>query len=274
MPLNCYKCSNTFGSVNDLIKHMRNDHLIRNNSNIYCKQNLCLRLFYNFNSFRKHLHTHITEIEQCANININDDMLSSNQTTQMADVENVTENTNNLEMISKLFNDIPEFNKNIFSFVTEMYNNSLVPRKFVQFVIDNTETRICKGVIKGLEAIVDRLSQLNEDEHTLQDIKKLFQVYENCVTDVNTEYKCVKLYKELDIWVSVKDVLIANRLKKNESEGGANFENVDVHLKMVSLSDLLKKVLKKSDNINKLKSYISDIQKGDNIISNFVQGGN
>ncbi|KAF2889963.1 hypothetical protein ILUMI_16211 [Ignelater luminosus] len=153
-----------------------------------------------------------------------------------------------------------------------MYNNSIVPRKFVQFVIRNIEKILCKGFRKVLNGFKrNRLSELNKTVENLNFLEQMVNTVENRFQDVNTEYKCTKLYEESGLLVSSKTVQIGEKMKPSRSNNDVVLKPVSACIKMISLIDLFTNVLTSGELLNDMKTHYSELLKETNVVSNFVQ---
>lgn len=129
--MNCFKCSCTFSYVFELVKHLRNDHFLKDNDILHCKEDQCFRVFNNFNSFRKHLNGHgVKNSRENKNLLINDQefkKFAANNSFSPKKI-NATYVGNTDESNFDILVQLDDFKKYIRNFVLGMYNNSMERR--------------------------------------------------------------------------------------------------------------------------------------------------
>lgn len=187
---------------------------------------------------------------------------SSSCSINLAETESDNTSTDAPDLIKAR---IDGFQIDVLEFVYEIYNNSLVPRKFV---IYNVERILCKGVI----SVFNKMSALQETDSNITFFEQLFSSTENLFAGVNTEYKCVKLYKESGLNIPCKTVQIGERLqKKYTASMEVILEPHSVCIKVISLADLFSTFLSTGKLLHCMKDYYQQLQQETTIISNFVQ---
>jgi hypothetical protein len=145
----CFKCSRKQCiDINTFIKHLRNDHFLTDNNDLHCGIEQCWRTFNYFNSFRQQSHIH-DQNQILQKIEVNKTSVESYVEYSDYDEEIVQESysedaSNNIFLVTKIFNS------ELFNFVNEMYNNSVVPRKCVQFYHPKI-IFFCKGLTSALK---------------------------------------------------------------------------------------------------------------------------
>ncbi|KYM97728.1 hypothetical protein ALC62_11588, partial [Cyphomyrmex costatus] len=113
-------------------------------------------------------------------------------------------NTNNLQEVPSLLETLSTFhdalssnhNSSIIRFIANLYNNSLIPRSFVQEVVDSVKNIFCSGVVCDVKRVIsDRLQNLNEDPDIINTVTSMFETIENSFNYVDTEYKRLQYFK-------------------------------------------------------------------------------
>lgn len=141
--MRCFKCKQLFESASNLFLHFRLIHGLDKNDIYKCNENDCVRIFSNINSFRKHIysnHSNCSSSIQIANgINIKSKVNSScNISDQaMCDVIDIKKSSFDNTSIPAVYNKI-NMTTETAKFICALYNNSLVPRNVVQFIVETT----------------------------------------------------------------------------------------------------------------------------------------
>ena len=181
----CFVCDEIFLLPKTLIYHLKHEH--GRLDQFTCKENNCERSFSSLNSFRKHI---ASVHERSVNPNnCNKNSKQSNKIECQTSSEVPTQlNANNLQEVPSLLETLTTFhdtlssnhNSSIIQFIANLYNNSLIPRSFVQEVVDSVKNIFCSGVICDIKRVIsDRLQNLNEDPDIINTVTSMFETIEN-----------------------------------------------------------------------------------------------
>jgi len=203
----CFVCDRIFLLPKTLIYHLKHEHERLDQFN--CKENNCKRSFSSLNSFRKH----IASVHKNS-INTNNYNKNSKQEYKIkfqTNSEVLTQlNTNNLQEVPSLletFHDALSSNHNssIIQFIASLYNNSLIPRSFVQEVVDSVKNIFCSGIICDINRMVsNRLQSLNEDPDIINTVMNMLETIDNSFNHVDTEYKRLQYCKSSGQYTSTQ----------------------------------------------------------------------
>lgn len=267
--MNCFKCSSNFNATNELLKHLRGDHFLKDNDILHCKQNNCFRMFNSFNSFRKHLNQHAGQIlskPPCV-----DKSSDSFNNSYNKNSHSLVSDKNTTHDQTTLLQNIDNFKSDFMNLVIEMYSNPLVPRKFVQSVIIKYENIICNFLKPCEEFVMSRLKELYDSDENIKIVEKLFHCFQNVFGDFNTEYKCIESLKNSEIFVSSQNVSIGQTLQKIYKNNTVVLTPTTLQFKMLSLVNLFTKLLNTNHLLNDMTEYMEKMLRDNTIVSNFVQ---
>jgi hypothetical protein len=126
-----------------------------------CGENKCFRIFSSIDAFKKHVRSHVLPLDKAKNSN---EQLTVVQNTDNGDTfENPIVNLNSAipsyhEPVSFNITEFQdELHSNIIHFMSEMYNNSLIPRNFIQFIVSEVKKIFCDKTIPHLKNITTHL---------------------------------------------------------------------------------------------------------------------
>lgn len=242
-----------------------------------CGEPNCYRNFSNVAAFRKHIYKHFstsrTHVTCCTTSdtvsNVNSyDAMPCTSTLVTASYEN-TPLSPSLDTI-----DLgQEFSNTITSFISEMYNNSLVPRNFVNFVITQINTIFCKGPIENLAEVVrDQLFQLQASEESVQKIDNAFQIITNCLSPFKTEHRCLKYFRNCGKYITPVTFTIGTQyVWRKTKTGSVSFGPKTVTGTLVPLIQIFTILFQKKGVLSATINYINRLNSVKSY-ENFIQG--
>lgn len=241
----CFVCDQIFLLLKTLIYHLKHEHGRLDKFN--CKENNCKRSFSSLNSFRKHIvSVHASSVNSN---NCNKNSKESNKIEFQISSEVPTQlNANNSQEVPSFLETLTTFhnalssnhNSSIIQLIANLYNNSLIPRSFVQEVIDSVKNIFCSGVISDIKRVVsDRLQSLNEDPDIINTITSMFETIENSFNHVNTEYKRLQCFKSLGQYVPPRSFVIGQRTVEKRINGNVILEPALVFGQIIEIRQVL-----------------------------------
>ncbi|KYQ46570.1 hypothetical protein ALC60_14429 [Trachymyrmex zeteki] len=198
---------------------------------------LCFKIFHVMNaSYPPEAETAWTFIEQLV---VHESLLNPNNSNKNSKQDNKIEfqtnsqipmqlNTNNLQEVPSLLETLTTFhdslssnhNSSIILFIANLYNNSLIPRSFVQEVVNSLKNIFCSGVICDIKQVVsNRLQSLNEDLDIINTVTSMFETLENSFNHVDTEYKRLQYFKSSGQYIPPRSFVIGQRTIEKRING-------------------------------------------------------
>jgi len=189
-------------------------------------------------------------------------------------------NTNNLQEVPSFletltFHDALSSNHNssIIQFIASLYNNSLIPRSFVQEVVDSVKNIFYSGVICDVKRVVsNRLQSLNEDPDIINTVTSTLETIENSFNYVDTEYKRLQYFKSLGQYIPPRSFVIGQRTIEKRINGNIILEPALVFGQIVEIRQVLSLLFQRPNFLHLMKSHYNELMSNNIVCSNFVQG--
>lgn len=146
----CYVCNLSLENSKSLVFHLKHDHNLGEYDVYKCAHPGCFRIFSCLNSFGRHIRT-IHERNTTVTDEICNENAVCNLVNNSADIQHKNEPLNydlNIPIIKETHN------KKVTSFISKLYYNSLIPRKVVQRVIQESMKVFFTGKITDLKKCV------------------------------------------------------------------------------------------------------------------------
>lgn len=138
-----------------------------------------------------------------------------------------------------------------------MYHNSLIPRKFVNFIITEVNTIFCTGIVQQLREIVHKeLLECQADEQKINKVLASFGVVENSLCNFTTEYKCFSFFKNSGTYVPPIDYIIGSRNIFKQNRDNTTLIPKKVIGKMMPITKVFQILFEKPDVFEATISYI------------------
>lgn len=232
------------------------------------------------NSFRKHI------------ASVHESLLNPNNSNKNSKQDNKIEfqtnsqipmqlNTNNLQEVPSLLETLTTFhdslssnhNSSIILFIANLYNNSLIPRSFVQEVVNSLKNIFCSGVICDIKQVVsNRLQSLNEDLDIINTVTSMFETLENSFNHVDTEYKRLQYFKSSGQYIPPRSFVIGQRTIEKRINGNVILEPALVFGQIVEIRQVLTLLFQRANFLHLMKSHYNEMMSNNIVYSNFVQG--
>lgn len=184
----CYYCSKNFSSSNSFLYHFKICHTPTREYR--CGQNNCYRIFSSLISFRKHVHEHFNKVNNAEQLHGS----CSSSTSSVpgpakilpSDTRDIEEegDEDTLKSLEETLIHSPlaintdycdQLVSNINNFVAEMYNNSLVPRQFFQFVISQINSIFCNRLMQNMDKFLRHTRHSKGFSNSCRFFEKFFQ---------------------------------------------------------------------------------------------------
>lgn len=275
----CYYCGDNFSSAKKFLHHFRLSHSLLSHTEYRCGEVQCFRIFSTYDSFRKHISKHFNELYKSNNTisenNLNCTVKLQSQANCLNDIDTIPETDFISE--SNLFKaeDLKKMlSKEIKIFISEMYNNSLIPRNFVQYVIDKVKTIFCNQIITHIRRAVSELAvkYLLPLEEVTQ-IENLFTTAQTCFEQLETEYKRLKNFESCGEYIQPDNFVIGHRqiYKYNTKTQVKQFDTIPVVGQIIPLRKVFKALFEKPEVFKETQANVSNILKSKTYV-NFIQG--
>lgn len=273
----CYLCKMNFYDLNILMKHLKNVHRLKTNSEYRCSEIDCGQIFDYSSNFKRH----------CRRKHPNPDNNSSISNPKHPAISNQTEPEISLETDS-IQNNIPllnsesssstgnknELNMNKFisgplKFVLECHNKNNFTRKDVldmQCLIKENITKVVHDSLQDLAYKYEGLRQSSEYMQLLNFCKNPFDPFK-------TEYKLLKWLEENNLIGALKVFCIDSVITGIFSNGNLIFDEKKTTGVILPLKFQFQKFLEKNNNFNKMQHALEYFKnQKEKTFENFVQG--
>lgn len=209
----CFVCNNLFERVNLLISHLKLIHNLTPYDKFVCMQNSCPQIFFNINSYKRHLNNHSCDEKP----SLNDCQLncSVNNIEQLPKVStDLNQTTINDEFNLNNFESI--FKKSSLAFMCKLHSENNLSRKIVN--------EICLDVVDNITSLIsDVLEKLviNNFGDLKDTLRSLISIIKNPFEDFSSEYKLLKALEHRNLVVPPKQLIPHNELNIIVREGNA-----------------------------------------------------
>ncbi|XP_055907606.1 uncharacterized protein LOC129942617 [Eupeodes corollae] len=227
----CFKCLKHYPSSDDLIRHLKYDHLIKN-GNLQCKQNECHQKFSSYRNLRRHLEnlhknskiivdqsisrTHAT-INTSRNFEI-----SVSQVVEPFEVE-----VSKKYFIGEIINDL---RIKALTLSLKLYARTFMPQKEV-LEIQKMISSFLSTITNSIELIT--LGKIPEE--ITKEFDTLLSFCSDPYQEVKTEHKMFKVLSELKIFEAPKSFVIENKISEKVVKGIPTFDVKSINVYMMSL---------------------------------------
>lgn len=214
----CFLCSKEVCSINTLFKHFKIFHSNSIISNYKCYVSNCQRLFDSLNSYRKHLKLHDeNQFNEIQHLNFNDNTTFCSQNNHKIQDDYNTHNQTNLKIENteiSLENFKNSVSNDAIQLMSKWYNKSVIPRKHIQFLIEDiiffqTHLTFLK------DEVINTLKLNNSSCDTISHISSMFEVLEDPFKELKTEHLRLKVLKNLGFLIRPDEVQMGSKKKKN-----------------------------------------------------------
>lgn len=287
----CYICLKDIVSSKGLVYHYKYDHGLKDDDKYICTFSSCLRSFYLVNSFRKHLKVHATT-EASKFLDNTEIPLGKNDNSSVLEntkTENVTEcfsqslsgsnsvaNDSFEDLISSLKDKEECHNLNVELFVSSLYNNPLIPRKTVQFIVEKVNSLFCNSnslLMELKEFLVRFLLKSGQNENTdLQIINSIFQTIGNSFSAFLTEHRSFSHFASQGNLILPNKFVIGQRLVSKTQNGNVLMETQNVYEVVVSLKDVFRVLFEIPGFFDVMKKHQKNLLTQRKVLTNFIQG--
>lgn len=280
----CFVCMNNFPSVFSLCLHLKIVHKLESNDTHGCRENNCMRDFANSKSFRNHLKSkHCFEKKETVDENIAEcvepkNIFSSNSTAfslpsvSSSSGPSASSSTASLAIISLTLDDFKKLmNDECMLFLSKLYNSSLLPRKYIQELIDFVSEFLSGGFVTILKNfVIDILKMYATEEKHITDVENMFQMLLNPFADYKTEYLRMKMFETSTFFIKPIQYKIGERQKPSSSSDEVVTNFVDVTGQFVPLHKVFTKIFEIPNVYDDIQLYIQQLQD-EKLISNIYQ---
>lgn len=157
-------------------------------------------------------------------------------------------------------------------FAAKLYGYGDVPRNRSQSIIDDTR-ELVQSVIKELKReVIKILDSTNTKEQNIFKIETIFNRDVPLFKNIETEWRCLKSFKELGTYVAPKQYLIGEREEFMTENGIQESKIVPVTAEFIPIRHVFTQFFSSSRILNETINYVNSLKENKNIISNFVQG--
>lgn len=225
----CFECLKSFISIDILINHIRNFHLLA--QDFVCKQVNCYRTFSRLNRLKYHLVTHHTKCEMVLQSNVGKQFERfNNAQIHVLEHENVAQDK--FECTTNSNDDTFGISKLVYNgiihFISKMYNSSSLPRNIVTDVISNVK-ELTEDIFVSIEST---LKKQNVAEDALNTVRTINSEVNNIFEMLDTEHKRLKVLKNSKCYIEPSRFFIGERLikkvdKKKSYEANMVIENAE-----------------------------------------------
>lgn len=258
----CFHCKKYFATPKSFFYHYKLDHKTKD---FRCGKKNCFRLFSTLKSFRKHILLHFENSGNLSFVNNRSKPIegtpSTSSATNSCQEDKYEKEENPLPSLNN--RDVPnDFSTKLKVFVAKMYDNSLVPRSFINFVLNQIDELFCKGLIHDIGNTVYRqFKKYNASDEDLSNTKNLFDAAVNSLSDFKTEYRCLTQFKNCGEYIAPSNFIIGSRLKyARKKSNNVSLVPSDVIGKIIPLRKVFTILFEKSGVYESVQDYVNEIK--------------
>ncbi|KAL4710135.1 hypothetical protein ACJJTC_016537 [Scirpophaga incertulas] len=156
--------------------------------------------------------------------------------------------------------------------ISSLYANPLVPRKTVQVFLASLQTYFEKSEIFLFNKFYSMVAPQQNVKDIDTAIKKTLQISSNTFRAFDTEYKCLKHFKQLGTYLESREVVIGQRLETKQTFTGFSMVPVPCTEQIFPLRDILEFFFSINNVLKDTLDYLNCIMKNPFGIENIVQG--
>lgn len=255
MPL-CPNCESSLACISALWLHLSVVHRAEKSSQFRCREKNCLRIFSNWNDFKRHLlNTHnfqaianepsivsavakVPNYENCTSSCTENDNDNSNLIYE--------DNTSDLENSAK---------KLILQFLAKLYANHKLPRNFVQDIFLDVKELVFEMVAFTKRNIRYEINKANSSI-TFAVIESVLDSFHESFNRLSTEKRCFKAFQESGNFLSVENYIIGDMLDNVVQKGIMVKKIVPVQAQFLPMRNVLQKVFSLPGVFSKVRNYV------------------
>lgn len=279
--ISCYYCKFYTNSLKSFTCHFKMYHP-EIEHNYSCGEPQCFRVFSSWTAFKRHLLYHIK------NSNLKS-FVTSEHTSVQGEHSNVQEavtkassgkNCTVNETHDNINHIIDDTFKHVLKdkmiyFISEMYNNSLIPRNFIQFIIKKFQELFCEDILPYISnRMLKFLSQCNHCNNHVnfsEEMQSIVGICEHLLDDLDTEYKRFNYFQKHGNFIEPQDFIIGYKNIFTSSKHSTVLTTKAVTGKIIPIRKLLK-VLFEKDGVFFLTQQFIETLRSSNTYQNFIQG--
>lgn len=274
----CPFCYKRFHSKINFIFHIKMQHKVMMLSVCKCYQNGCSRIFNNFYAYKSHLFLkhcisfNRTEIQN-KNYNIanrNVSKLENLTASSPASINSFDEFSQagcsfNKPSVSNIENFEFIVQKEISSFVSQLYSISIFPRSFIFNLINNLYNHT-------LIPILQQKCNSTDPKQSLSDLTKMLTIMQNGF-DFKTDHQSLKYFESSGALIKPQSSINIFASLSSRLTGGKRKVLIvsNIEIQVISIKMILKKFLELPNILSTILVHIQECKRSEAIVSN-LQG--
>lgn len=263
----CFKCDESFGTINILLVHLKYSHMLNSESLVIykCMQSKCPQSFSNLKSFTYHLkNSHADVSKDTGNDNL------KNQFNAQRSVPNISKVVE-FEKIEKI--SISQAKKNIYResllFVTKLNSYSHMTNAQIEQIL-NDITENLHNIFDMIKNVI--VPEINSSTKKIE-ISALLEVCKDPFKNVKTEYKLIKSLKDKNLMQSLEKFPIEKEVQETMRAGISRLEEVELGGTIMPIEFQMKKTFELPNVLSDTIKFMQEVDKSKSEhINNFIQG--
>jgi len=156
--------------------------------------------------------------------------------------------------------------------LASLYSNPQIPRNVVQTVV-NDMTSIFDNIHHTLKIRVSKLlSDGNISIECFNHFNSILDIIENPFSDLNTEYKRIKYYTQIGIYVPPQEYIVGERLIENLQHNDFTLVPVNCTQQFIPMRHVLQNFFKLKNVLTDTLEYMNKCRFYNSVLMNFTQG--
>lgn len=276
----CPFCYKRFNSNTSFFLHVKIWHKVMMSSICKCHQEGCSRTFNNFYASNRHLllkhcvSEHMFDRAKIENVgidnlfnfpNLESDLIGLNPTFTSPTFESVhTENSFNESLVLNIkdFESITQ--KEILSFVSQLYSVSILPRSFISSLIAKLNNLYNQTLIP----ILQQKCNSTDPKQSLSDLTQMLTIMQHGFDNFKTDYRSLQYFESLGVFIKPQAINIFALLNSRLVGGKRKAVVSNIEIQVIPIKMVLKKFLELPNVLSTILAHIQECKRSEAIVSN------
>jgi len=279
----CFLCTKSFSEPDALICHIKVLHASLLPTTFVCKFEGCIREFDKAYRFRNHLLKHKSICSFTARAPSKPKPICNDSAACIDSSENVNDVNNDHNDESMCVDSVDSENSNatldffhavnnaVITTAANLYSSDTVTRSHVQDVIQEMKELFCGSFLTILEESVMNALQAAESKE-ISVIRVMFDIMKGMFDDMDSEWKRLQVFREQKAYIDPDQYPVGTANVQKNVRGQIVLEPTVLTGSFISPRKVLKSFLELPGVLDKILSYMNDLEKETDIMENVVQG--
>lgn len=274
----CPFCNRRFDSKTSVVIHVKIQHKTMMLSFCECHQKGCSRTFNNFYAYKRHLslnhcvsfdpreiQNRNSDIENSPNFPELESFISPNPMSTSSTIESPQAGCSfNESSVSNTNNFKSVVQKEIVSFVSQLYSVSILPRSFISCLIDNLNNLYNHTLIP----ILQQKCNSTDPKQSLSDLTRMLTIMQHRFDDFKTDHQALKYFESSGALIKLQSINIFASLSSRLAGEKRKAIISNIEIQVVSIKKVLKTFLELPNILSTILVHIQKCKYSEAIVSN------